>query len=114
MLEWDLLFGWGMAYTRDLGKYLTNTTQMVKTERNAIEFNWDANGSGKFEAVVINGELKHFMGISASGSIDIYSNDYKFILAMRDKINELEEQVKSQLMRMGKNGVAKPAVSTPA
>jgi len=78
---------------------------MTKNERAAVELNWE--GNGKFEAVIINGELKHFMGIGGSGSVDIYSNDYKFLLALRDNITEMETEVKIQQTRMGKNGVLK-------
>ncbi len=75
---------------------------MAKNERNTLELDWDANGTGKFESVVINGEMKHFMGFSATGSMDIYTNDYKFLLALRDRINELEEHVKSHIIRANK------------
>lgn len=77
---------------------------MVRNEKNIIELDWDTNGNGngKFEAVIIGGELKHFMGFSPSGSLDIYTNDYKFLIALRDKINEVEEQVKAQIIRTSK------------
>lgn len=75
---------------------------MVKNERNIVELDSDSNGTGKFEAVIIGGEMKHFMGFSQSGSLDIYTNDYKFLIALRDRINEVEEQVKSQIVRASK------------
>lgn len=76
---------------------------MDKNERNVLRLNWDANGSGKFEAVVMNGELKHFEGYSSDGSLDLYSNNLKFLLAVRDSINELETEVKSQAARYNRN-----------
>ena len=79
---------------------------MVKNERNIIELDWDGtnvNGQGKFEAVIIGGELKHFMGFSPAGTLDLYTNDYKFLLALRDRINEVEEQVKMQTVRTAKS-----------
>lgn len=81
---------------------------MKKNERNAVELDWEVKDTGRFEAVIVNGELKHMMGISVSGSVDIYSNDYKFLLALREAINELEAEVKVQLTRAGKNGAPKP------
>lgn len=75
---------------------------MVKHERNIVELDYDSNGSGKFEAVIIGGEMKHFMGFSQAGSLDIYTNDYKFLIALRDRINEVEEQVKAQIVRTSK------------
>ena len=75
---------------------------MVKNERNVIELDGDSNGNGKFEAVIIGGELKHFMGFSPNGTLDIYTNDYKFLIALRDRINEVEEQVKAQIIRTSK------------
>lgn len=77
---------------------------MVKNEKNIIELNWDTNGNGngKFEAVIIDGDLKHFMGFSPNGSPDIYTNDYKFLIALRDRINEVEEHVKAQMIRKSK------------
>lgn len=75
---------------------------MVKNEKNIIELDSDSNGSGKFESVIIGGEMKHFMGFSPSGSLDIYTNDYKFLIALRDRINEVEEQVKVQNVRINK------------
>ena len=83
---------------------------MKKNERNAVELDWDVKDTGRFEAVIVNGELKHMMGIGASGSVDIYSNDYKFLLALREAINELEAEVKVQLTRAGKNGATKPMI----
>lgn len=83
---------------------------MKKNERNAVELDWEVKDIGRFEAVIVNGELKHMMGISATGSVDIYSNDYKFLLALREAINELEAEVKVQLTRAGKNGSTKPMV----
>lgn len=86
----------------------SNRIDMTKNERNVIELKWeDAGGSGKFEAAIVNGELKHFNGIGDGGTLDIYTNNYKFLLAARDRINELEEQVKIQLMKIGKNGTIK-------
>lgn len=78
---------------------------MAKNERTVVELEWDTNGTGagKFEAVIINGELKHFMGISPNGSLDVYSNDYKFLMALRDKLTEMEEVVKTQTIRTSKN-----------
>lgn len=75
---------------------------MEKNERHFVELDWNMNG--KFEAIIVNGELKHFMGTTAQGSNDICSNDYRFLLSLRDNINELENEVKSQMARMGKNG----------
>jgi hypothetical protein len=86
---------------------------MDKNERNVLRLNWDANGSGKFEAVVMNGELKHFEGYSSDGSLDLYSNNLKFLLAVRDSINELETEVKGQAARYNRNinanGTAMPS-----
>lgn len=75
---------------------------MEKNERHVIELDWNLNG--KFEALIVNGEMKHFMGTAPSGGVDIYSNDYRFLLALRDNINEMETEVKSQMARLGKNG----------
>ena len=81
--------------------HYTKPIAMVKNEKNIVELDWDTipSGTGKFEAVIVGGELKHFMGFSPLGSLDIYTNDYKFLLALRDRINEVEEQVKLQVVR---------------
>lgn len=83
---------------------------MVKNERAAVEMNWE--GNGKFEAVIVNGELKHFMGVVPNGSVDLYTNDYKFLLQLRDNITELEAEVKGQQARMGRNGALKAISNT--
>ena len=86
---------------------------MEKNERGIIELNWGSKDTGRFEAVLVNGELKHFMGVAPDGSINVYSNDSKFLQSLKEVLGELEMESKTQMTRL-KNGGAKNAIPTPA
>lgn len=66
---------------------------MEKEEKIKI-IKWKKEGYGKFEAVIVDGKLSDFVACERKSIATIYSEDTKFLIAVRDVINDLLKEVK--------------------
>ena len=75
---------------------------MDKKEVSHTTFSWkNGNPSLIIEAVMRNGEMQHFEGVM--GDEQIYISDYKFLIDLRNAINDFESQVNEYRMKNGRN-----------
>lgn len=84
----------------------------TRQETSIVKIASDKPGVGKFEIVVVNGEVQYVEATPEDGSGNIiYSNSYKLIKGLVDFIKDTEGEIKTLQMKNARNEIGKPVVS---